>query len=314
MQINAKTAYAKQKPWFDKAKDRGGFYVTYQFLKYEALEGVLTVTLSRPEKLNAMSLAMCREILDALDQAEMDDSVRVIIFTGEGRGFCSGTDLTADNSFDYTDVNPMEHRDEGGLIALRIYKMKKPTIAAINGAAMGVGITMTLPMDIRIASDQAKMGFVFARRGIVNEAASSFFLPKLVGIAKSLEWALSGRMVLPEEALACGLVNKVCPAETLLEEANRMAQEIANNTSAVSVALVRQLFWKNLSAVHPMEAHEQESLILQWIGSQEDAQEGLLAFQEKRTPQFAMTVSQDLPEFYSSLWKHRNFRNANCNG
>lgn len=280
----------------------------YTCIKYEVKEGVLTITLSRPEKLNAMSLTMCNEILDALDRADADNAVRAIVFTGEGRGFCSGTDLTADTTFDYSGENPLEHRDEGGLIALRLYDMKKPTIAAINGAAVGVGVTMTLAMDVRIASSKSKIGFVFAKRGIVNEAASSFFLPKIVGISKALEWALSGRMVLADEALETGLVSRVYEPDELLPAAYALAHDMSTNCSSVSLALVRQLFWKNIGASHPMDAHEQESLILQWIGTQKDAKEGIAAFQEKRDAHFEMTVPADLPDFYDALWKKREFR------
>jgi enoyl-CoA hydratase/carnithine racemase len=233
----------------------------------------------------------------------------VVIVTGAGRGYCAGADLgggsgTFDNSAKET---PAEHRDGGGLVSLRIFECRKPLIAAINGPAVGVGITMSLPMDIRIASDRAKFGFVFARRGIVPEACSSWFLPRVVGISQAMEWVATGRVFGPEEALAGGLVSRVVPHADLLSTARTLAEEIAQNTSAVSVALSRQLMWKMLGADHPMEAHKIDSKCIYWMGRSPDAAEGVTSFLEKRPPQFKLKPSSDMPEFYP-WWTERKFK------
>jgi enoyl-CoA hydratase/carnithine racemase len=236
----------------------------YQQIRYHVEQSVLSITLDRPEKLNAFTTRMMYELLDAFDRADADDAVRAVVVTGAGRAFCAGADLSSGGgAFDYTGgpkPHPIdEHRDGGGLVALRIFESKKPVIAAINGAAVGVGITMTLPMDIRIAAAGARMGFVFARRGIVAEACSSWFLPRVVGIGRAAEWVLTGRLFPAEEALAGGLVGRVVPPEALMDTALGLAREIADNTSAVSVALCRQLLWRKLGADHPMEAHRIDS-------------------------------------------------------
>ena len=271
----------------------------YKQIKYEVADGILTITLNRPEKLNAFTASMRDELIDALDRAYADDSVRAIIFTGEGRAFCAGSDLgDGGGTFDYSNVSIEDHRDEGGTLSLRIFDSKKPVIAAINGPAVGVGITMTLPMDIRIASDKAKMGFVFVRRGIVVEACSGWFLPRVVGMSQAQEWACTGRIFSAEEALAGRLVSRVVSPEELLPTARSIALEIAQNTTPVSVALSRQLLWKMQGADHPRESHLMESKMMYWLGQQADAREGITSFLEKRPPNYTMKPSTDMPPFY----------------
>ncbi len=281
----------------------------YKYIKYEVKDKILTLTYNRPEQLNAFIAPMEAEIKDALDRAQQDDNIRVIIVTGAGRGFCAGMDLSADTAFDFSGAKPEEHRDGGGTIALKIFEMKKPLIAAINGPAVGVGITSTLPMDIRIASTKAKMGFVFARRGIISEACSSYFLPKIIGISRAMELVLSGRIISAQEALQYGIVSKVVEPEELLPCAYAIAKEIVDYTAPVSVAVIRQMFWRMLGAKDPMDAHEAESIILQWIGRQPDALEGIHSFSEKRPPQFTMSVENDMPPAYP-WWKERKFRDG----
>ena len=283
--------------------------MTYEQILYEAGEGVLTITLHRPEKLNAFTPTMMRELIDAFDRADADDAVRAVIVTGAGRAFCAGADLSGGGgTFDNTARDTLEtHRDGGGLVALRIFESKKPIIAAINGPAVGVGITMTLPMDVRLASTAARMGFVFARRGIVPEACSSWFLPRVVGISRAAEWVYTGRIFSAEEALAGGLVSRIVPPADLLATARGLAREIADNTSAVSVALSRQLLWRMLGADHPMEAHQVDSRAIYWMGSSADAREGVAAFLEKRPARFTLRPSADLPGFYP-WWPPRPFR------
>jgi len=284
----------------------------YEQILYQVEDAILTITLHRPDKLNAFTARMMYELLDAFDRADADDAVRVVIVTGAGRAFCAGADLSSGGgTFDYTGgAKPQEiqeHRDGGGLVSLRIYESKKPVIAAINGPAVGVGITMTLPMDIRIASSTARMGFVFARRGIVPEACSSWFLPRAVGIGRAAEWVMTGRVFPAEEALAAGLVSRVVAPDALLDTARGLAREIADNTSALSVALARQLLWRMLGADHPMEAHRIDSRAIYWMGKSADAREGVAAFLEKRPPRFTLRPSTDMPEFYP-WWPERKFR------
>ena len=283
--------------------------MTYEQILYEAGEGVLTITLHRPEKLNAFTPTMMRELIDAFDRADADDGVRAVIVTGAGRAFCAGADLSGGGgTFDNTARDTLEtHRDGGGLVALRIFESKKPVIAAINGPAVGVGITMTLPMDVRLASTEARIGFVFARRGIVPEACSSWFLPRVVGISRAAEWVYTGRVFSAEEALAGGLVSRVVAPADLLETARGLAREIADNTSAVSVALSRQLLWRMLGADHPMEAHKVDSRAIYWMGGSADAREGVAAFLEKRPARFTLRPSADLPDFYP-WWTPRPFK------
>jgi len=282
--------------------------MTYSQIKYEVKNRIAMITLNRPEKLNPFTdYVMAPELMDVLNRIDDDDEVRVAIITGAGRGFCSGHDL--EEGFDYdkqAQATLESHRDIGGILTLRIYEMKKPLIAAINGAAIGVGITMTLPMDIRIASEKAKMGFVFARLGITLEACSNWFLPRIVGVGKAMEWALTGRVFGAEEALASGLVNYVTPADKLIEKAYDIAHEIADKTSAISIPLNRQLLWRMLAADHPMESHKIESKCIYWMGLKPDSKEAVTAFHEKRPPRFTMKPSTDMPEFYP-WWKEHPF-------
>jgi enoyl-CoA hydratase/carnithine racemase len=265
---------------------------------------VLSITLNRPEKLNAFNSAMGPEIVDAIGRADQDDEVRAIIVTGAGRAFCAGADLSQGaDSFaalesDALTTGSDESVDSGGKVGLALYDCKKPLIAAINGPAVGIGVTMTLPMDIRLASQQAKFGFVFTRRGIVPEACSSWFLPRVVGIGQAAEWVLTGRVFGADEALRGGLVSRVLPLDELLPAAEALAAEIARNTSAVSVALSRQMLWKMLGASHPRDAHRIESQGIYHMGRSADAREGVQSFLEKRPASFTMRASRDMPPFY----------------
>ncbi|HSV06623.1 MAG TPA: crotonase/enoyl-CoA hydratase family protein [Candidatus Binatus sp.] len=281
----------------------------YEQIRYAVEDGILTLTLHRPEKLNAFTTRMMYELLDAFERADADDAVRVVIVTGAGRAFCAGADLSGGGgAFDYAGGPSIEdHRDGGGLVALRIFEAKKPVIAAINGPAVGVGITMTLPMDVRLASNTSRMGFVFARRGIVPEACSSWFLPRLVGMQRAAEWVYTGRVFTADEALAGGLVARVVAPEALLDTARQLAREMADGTSAVSVALSRQLLWRMLGADHPMEAHQVDSRCLYWLGKSADTYEGVRAFLEKRPARFSMRPSTDMPDFYP-WWGERKFK------
>jgi|TARA_B100000446_G_C10538608_1_gene336189 enoyl-CoA hydratase/carnithine racemase len=282
----------------------------YSTILYDLEDSVLLITLNRPEILNAFNRDMMAEMIDALDKADADDNVRAIIVTGAGRGFCAGADLSAGgNTFNAEARDDREdglHRDGGGRVTLRIFECKKPIIAAINGAAVGIGATMTLPMDIRLCSTKAKFGFVFARRGIVPEACSSYFLPRVVGISQALEWCYSGRVFPGDEALAGGLVRSIHQPDDLLAAAKVIAREIADNTSAVSVTLIRQMMWKMLGADHPMEAHKIDSRGIYFAGKAADAKEGVESFLEKRTAKFPLKVSEDMPEFYP-WWEDREF-------
>jgi enoyl-CoA hydratase/carnithine racemase len=286
--------------------------VAFEQILYDALDGVATVTLNRPEKLNAVTSVLLRELISAFDEADADDAVRAVIVTGAGRAFCAGADLSAgtqafDRSRRERPEADGEHRDGGGLVTLRIYDMKKPVIAAINGPAVGFGVTMTLPMDIRIASASARMGFVFSRRGVVPEACSTWFLPRLVGMERAAEWVYTGRVFGAEEAQAGGLVSRVVPPEALLPTALALAREIADNTSAISVALARQMMWKLLGADHPMEGHRLDSRGMDWTGRSADAREGIASFLEKRPPRFSLGPSRDMPPFYP-WWSERSFK------
>jgi enoyl-CoA hydratase/carnithine racemase len=271
----------------------------FEQITTELAERVLTITLNRPERLNAWTGTMGRELIEAFDRADADDEVRAIIVTGAGRGFCAGADLGGGGeTFDYrkrggSDPVP---RDNGGEFTLRVFESTKPVIAAINGPAVGVGATMTLPMDIRLAADDARMGFVFARRGIVPEAGSSWFLPRVVGISRAMEWVATGRVFSAQEALEGGLVRSVHPAGELLDAARAIAREITVNTAPVSVALARQMMWRMLGAEHPMLAHRADSRGMVSRGQSADAVEGVTAFLEKRPAQFPDRVSDGLPE------------------
>lgn len=282
----------------------------YETILYDVKDGILTLTLNRPEALNAFNRQMLTEMLDACDRADADDDVRVIVVTGAGRAFCAGADLSAGGkTFDADGRDDREsglHPDGGGLLTLRLYELNKPIIAAVNGAAVGVGVTMTLAMDIRLAADVAKFGFVFARRGIVPEACSSYFLPRVVGISQALEWCYSGKVFPAEEALAGGLVKHVYPKDTLLDEAYAIARDIADNTAPVSVALIRHMMWKMLGADHPMEAHKIDSRGIYYRGRGADVREGVESFLEKRPAKFTEKVSTDMPEFFP-WWDERKF-------
>jgi enoyl-CoA hydratase/carnithine racemase len=259
---------------------------------------VATITLNRPDKLNAFTTTMQHELVAAFDQTDSDDSVRAVIITGAGRGFCAGADLSggpvpADP--DQSDLIAGAPRDGGGVVSLRIAASLKPTIAAVNGAAVGVGVTMTLPMDIRIAAESARFALPFARRGIVPEAASSWFLPRVVGISQAMEWAMTGRLFGAHEALAGGLVSRVVPDDELLATARGIAEEIATNTSAVSVAATRRMLWSMLSEASPWTAHRLETHLIRELKAGADPAEGAASFLEKRAPAFTMRVSEDLP-------------------
>jgi len=270
---------------------------------YEVADRVATIALNRPERLNAFTNTMMRELIDAFDRADADDEVRVVIVTGAGRGFCAGADLSGGaetfsrgGSDEHTDVGVP--RDGGGLVSLRIFECTKPVIGAINGPAVGVGVTMTLPMDIRLASDAARFGFVFARRGIIPEACSSWFLPRIVGISQAVEWCYSGRVFPAAEALHGRLVRSVHPADELLPAARAIATEIAEHTAPVSVALTRRMLWQMLGADHPMAAHRVDSRGILLRGRSDDVREGVQSFLDKRPPQFPDRVSDGLPDIF----------------
>ena len=281
-------------------------------IRYEVAERVATVTLNRPARLNAFTIRMRDELISAFERADADDEVRAVIVTGAGRAFCAGADLSGGSTtFDYAKRGAAGSeeatRDGGGRVSLALYASRKPVIAAVNGAAVGVGVTMTLPMDIRIASSAAKFGFVFARRGIVPEACSSWFLPKAVGLSRAAEWLYTGRVFGADEALAGGLVSRVVAPEALMPTALALAREIADNTSAVAVALARQMLWRMAGADHPMEAHKVDSRGIVAMGASPDVAEGVSAFLEKRAPRFPMKPSTDMPSFYP-WWEERPFK------
>ena len=286
----------------------------FETIRYDLEDGVLTLTLNRPDRLNAFNHTMMKELMEAFDRSDADDAVRAVIITGAGRGFCAGADLEkGGETFDYDTRDDREGggpklppRDGGGLLTLRIFESNKPVIAAVNGAAVGVGATMQLPMDLRIASRDAKFGFVFARRGIVPEACSSWFLPRVVGISQALEWTYSGRVFPAAEALDGGLVKEVTAPEDLLPRARELAREIAENTSAISVTLIRHMMWRMLGADHPMEAHKLDSRGVYATGRGPDAKEGVMSFLEKRPPAFTGRPSADMPEFFP-WWDEREY-------
>ncbi len=289
--------------------------MSFETIRYEVSDRVALLTLHRPDKLNAFTGQMCDEMIAAFDLADADDDVRAIILTGAGRAFCAGADLSqGGTTFDraarrdlasdgvpaapYDDLSDERIRDGGGRLTLRIFASRKPVIAAINGPAVGIGATMLLPVDIRLAAQEARFGFVFVRRGIVPEACSSWFLPRVVGISQALEWTLSGRVFSADEALKGGLVKKVLPQADLLPAARKLAQEIADNTAPVSVALTRQMMWRMLGAAHPMDAHKVDSRFIFQRGASADTREGVTSFLEKRPPQFPNTISHDMPSAF----------------
>jgi enoyl-CoA hydratase/carnithine racemase len=274
----------------------------------EVADGVMTVTLNRPDKLNAFTPGMRDAMIAAFDRADADDSVRVVIVTGNGRGFCAGADISQGASrFDVrgrvggngdVDYGSEEVRDSGGRLALRIFASLKLVIGAVNGAAVGIGATMLLPMDIRLASTAARFGFPFTRRGLVPEACSTWFLPRAVGMQRAMEWVATGRVFPAAEALAAGLLRSLHPPDDLLPVARALATEVVREAAPVSVALSRQLMWRMLGADHPMEAHRQESRLLLDRGRSDDVKEGVTSFLEKRPPDFAGRVSADMPPTY----------------
>ena len=273
--------------------------VDFEQITTDVSDGVLTITLSRPERLNAWTAQMGAELRAAFDLADADDDVRAVIVTGAGRGFCAGADLGGGG--DTFDARKREavagaRRDNGGELTLRIFESRKPVIAAINGPAVGIGATMTLPMDVRMAADDARIGFVFARRGIIPEAASSWFLPRVVGISRAMEWVATGRVFSAQEALEGGLVRSLHPKDELLDAARALGREIAENTAPVSVALARQLMWRMLGAEHPMLAHRADSRGMVARGQSADAVEGITAFLDKRPASFPDRVSDGLPD------------------
>ncbi len=289
----------------------------FETLLLDVADGVATITLNRPEKMNAFTGQMMSDIIAAFDATDADDSVRAVIVTGAGKAFCAGADLSQGaKTFDYEnrddrpergDKGSLDYlRDGGGRVTLRIYESLKPVIGAINGAAVGVGATMQLPMDLRLASTSARFGFVFARRGIVPEACSSWFLPRLVGVSQALEWCYSGRVFDAQEALKGGLVRSVHAPEDLMPAAMAIAREIADNAAPVSVTLTRQMLWRMLGADHPMEAHKIDSRAIFSRGKQADAKEGVMSFLEKRPAAFPNTVSKDMPDFFP-WWPDRPF-------
>lgn len=298
--------------------------MAFEFIRYDVTDGIATITLDRPDVLNAMHRPMIAELIRAFDESDADDAVRAVIVTGEGRAFCAGADLSKGSAaFEKNEAKPAVQepdrgspefdlsseaaRDGGGLLALRIYESLKPVIAAINGAAVGIGASMTLPMDIRLASETAKLGFVYARRGIVYECCSSFFLPRVVGISRALEWSFSGRVMPAEELKAGGLVRDVLPQADLMPAARAIATEIVEQTSPVSIALMRQMAWRSLEMSHPMEAHRIESRGICTRGGSPDAKEGVASFIEKRLPQFPQTVSTDMPRYFP-WWDDPDYR------
>jgi len=290
---------------------------TFETLGYAVEDGVAVVTLNRPEKLNAFNTQMMKDLIAVFDVTDADDAVRAVIVTGAGRAFCAGADLSSGgDTFDYDSRGGEAlaarqrdgvQRDGGGLLTLRIFDSLKPVISACNGAAVGVGVTMQLAMDIRLASTEARYGFVFARRGLNPEAASSWFLPKLVGVQTALEWCYTGRIFPAQEAFDRGLVRSLHAPEDLLPAAKALAREIADNTAPVSVALTRQLLWRMAGASHPMEAHRADSRGIQARGKSGDAREGVTSFLEKRPPHYPDRVSTDLPDIWAQ-WEAPSFR------
>ena len=291
----------------------------FETITLDIEDGIATLTLNRPEKMNAFTGKMMAEMIAAFDITDADDTVGAVLVTGSGeRAFCAGADLSEGaKTFDYearadsgeigrTSDEDIQ-RDGGGRVTLRIYESLKPVIGVINGAAVGIGVTMQLPMDIRIASDNARFGFVFARRGIVPEACSSYFLPRLVGISRALEWCYSGKVFGAQEALEGGLVRAIYPQAELMEKAREMAREIIDNTAPVSVALTRQMMWRMLGADHPMDAHIVDSAAIFDRGQTDDAREGVMSFLEKRAPVYPEKVSTGLPNFWP-WWKDKSFK------
>ncbi|MFW0783339.1 enoyl-CoA hydratase-related protein [Gordonia sp. CPCC 206044] len=261
---------------------------------------IAIIRLNRPDRLNAFTFQMGEDVQAALDETDADDSVRAVVITGTGRAFCAGADLGGGAStFELESHAPGEiPPDSGGRLTLRIFASLKPVVMAINGASAGVGVTMTLPADVRIASEDAKFGFVFAKRGLVPEAASSWFLPRLVGLPTALQWTMGAKMVSAAEALEHGLVQRVVPKEDVLSTAIAAARGMTADTAPVSVALTRQLLWRMAGAASPYEAHAADSKAIYYRGTMADVAEGVTAFLEKREPEFTDRVSTDLPHIF----------------
>jgi enoyl-CoA hydratase/carnithine racemase len=284
--------------------------VAFEQITTALADRVLTITLNRPDRLNAWTATMGRELIEAFDEADADDEVGAIIVTGAGRAYCAGADLAGGGeTFDWRERAPAGSvpRDNGGQFTLRVFASTKPVIAAINGPAVGVGATMTLPMDVRLAADGARIGFVFARRGIVPEACSSWFLPRVVGISRAMEWVATGRVFSAQEALDAGLLRSLHPAGELLDAAHALAREIVDNAAPVSVALARRMMWTMLGAEHPMLAHRADSRGMFARGKSADAVEGVTSFLEKRPPHFTDRVSDGLPEILPG-WSEPEFQ------
>jgi enoyl-CoA hydratase/carnithine racemase len=285
--------------------------MSHQEIRIEIDNGVAVLSLHRPDRMNAFTVKMAHELADAFTRLDANDDVRVIIFTGSGKAFCAGADLSqGGDAFNYDETKAGDDiqrmRDTGGMVTLAMYECRKPIIAAINGAAVGIGATMCLAADIRLASDRARFGFVFARRGIVPEAASAWFLPRIVGMSQAMEWMLSGRVFDAREALEGKLVKSLHAEGELLPAAMDIARDIADNTSAVSVALIRQMLWRLSAADHPVEAHKIDSRGVYYTGKSADAREGVQSFLEKRPARFSDKPSTQMPPFYP-WWKERHF-------
>lgn len=280
----------------------------FETIRYAVEDHVATITLHRPHRLNAFTLEMGDELISAFDAADADDEVRAVIVTGEPPAFCAGADLsTGADTFNrvadetqsgtFDDSDP-KWRDKGGRLNLRIWESAKPVIGAINGAAVGIGATMILPMDIRLASMEAKFAYPFARRGIVWDGCASWFLPRVVGISTAMDWGLTGRTFSAAEAFEAGLVARVVPAEDLLPEARERARQIVEKCAPVSVSLMRRMAWRMLGADHPMQAHRIETKGILHAGMGPDAREGVMSFLEKRQPDFPLRVSEDMPPWF----------------
>ena len=278
----------------------------YRELLTSQLGDTYVVSLNRPKKLNAFTKTMQEELIKVFDYTDENDDIKSVVITGEGRAYCAGADLVdGPNTFNYSEqgnrLSNDVHRDGGGLVALRIFRSKKPVIGAINGDAVGVGATMTLPMDVRIASKSARFGFVFSRRGAVPEACSSWFLPRIVGISKALDWCYTGKVFNSQEALQHGLVSEVIPDDKLIDRALEIGSSYSSKTSAISVSLARQMMWNMLAATHPEEAHILDSMAMERMGKSPDIKEGIASFLEKRAPSFSMKVSKDLPDLSAAI-------------
>ena len=281
----------------------------FKTISTEIDNNVLLLTLNRPKIMNAVNETMIEEIITAIDDADENDNVRAIVFTGAGKAYCAGADLSSgDKTFDWSKKEKSNgiHRDGGGRVTLRLFDCKKPIIGAINGAAVGFGATMQLPMDIRIASEKARFGFVFSRRGVVPEACSSWFLPRLVGVSKALQWCYSGEVFSAKDAHEAGLVSEIVGENELIDRAKQIASQFIDSTAPISVALIRQMMWKMLGANHPMEAHKIDSRGIYFLGQGADTKEGVMSFLEKRQPVFPGKISQDMPDFFP-WWDEKTF-------